>query len=83
MLNIECGACCTSWGLMNRPKLNKVYHSFYNFLLGRIQGEKLGGSFKEYIDYYYLQDYITPIIEELSETKEVSRSIIRFYVMIG
>jgi hypothetical protein len=31
------------FGLLNRPKLNKVYHSFYNFFLGRIQGLKLGG----------------------------------------
>jgi hypothetical protein len=30
-------------GIMNKLKLNKVYHSFYNFLLGRIQGVKLGG----------------------------------------
>ena len=30
-------------GLMNRPKLNKVYHSFYNLFLGRIQGVKIGG----------------------------------------
>jgi hypothetical protein len=31
------------FGLLNRPELNKVYHSFYNFFLGRIKGEKLGG----------------------------------------
>jgi hypothetical protein len=30
-------------GLMNRPKLNKVYHSFYNLLLGRIKGVKIRG----------------------------------------
>jgi hypothetical protein len=30
-------------GLLNRPELNKVYHSFYNLLLGRIQGVKIGG----------------------------------------
>jgi hypothetical protein len=30
-------------GLLNRPELNKVYHSFYNLFLGRIQGVKIGG----------------------------------------
>jgi hypothetical protein len=30
-------------GLLNRPELNKVYHSFYYFFLGRIQEVKLGG----------------------------------------
>jgi hypothetical protein len=30
------------FGLLNKLELNKVYHSFYNFLLGRIQGVKLG-----------------------------------------
>jgi hypothetical protein len=30
-------------GLLNRPELNKVYHSFYNLFLGRIQGLKIGG----------------------------------------
>jgi hypothetical protein len=30
-------------GILNRPKLNKVYHSFYNLFLGRIQGVKIGG----------------------------------------
>jgi hypothetical protein len=29
--------------LLNRPELNKVYHSFYNLLLGRIKGVKIGG----------------------------------------
>jgi hypothetical protein len=27
---------------MNKPELNKVYHSLYNFFLGKIQGVKLG-----------------------------------------
>jgi hypothetical protein len=40
MLHIERGAV---QGLMNRPELNKVYHSFYNLFLGRIQGVKIGG----------------------------------------
>jgi hypothetical protein len=31
-------------GLQNRPELNKVYHSFYNLFLGRIQGVKIGVS---------------------------------------
>jgi hypothetical protein len=31
------------FGLLNRLELNKVYHSFYKFFLGRIQGVKLGG----------------------------------------
>jgi hypothetical protein len=31
------------FGLLNRLELNKVYHSFYNFFLGRIQGVKIGG----------------------------------------
>jgi hypothetical protein len=31
------------FGLLNRPELNKVCHSFYNLFLGRIQGVKLGG----------------------------------------
>jgi hypothetical protein len=30
------------FNLMNKLELNKVYHSFYKFLLGRIQGVKLG-----------------------------------------
>jgi hypothetical protein len=30
-------------GLLNRPELNKVYHSFYNLFFGRIQGVKIGG----------------------------------------
>jgi hypothetical protein len=30
-------------GLLNRPELNKVYHSFYNLFLGRIQGVKIRG----------------------------------------
>jgi hypothetical protein len=30
------------FGLLNNPELNKVYHSLYNFFLGRIQGVKLG-----------------------------------------
>jgi hypothetical protein len=30
-------------GLLNLSKLNKVYHSFYNLFLGRIQGVKIGG----------------------------------------
>jgi hypothetical protein len=30
-------------GLLNRPELNKVYYSFYNLFLGRIQGMKIGG----------------------------------------
>jgi hypothetical protein len=30
-------------GLLNRPKLNKVYHSFYNLFSGRVQGVKIGG----------------------------------------
>jgi hypothetical protein len=30
-------------GLRNRPELNKVYHYFYNLLLGRIQGVKIRG----------------------------------------
>jgi hypothetical protein len=30
-------------GLLNRLKLNKVYHSFYKLFLGRIQGVKIGG----------------------------------------
>jgi hypothetical protein len=30
-------------GLLNRLKLNKVYHSLYNLFLGRIQGVKIGG----------------------------------------
>jgi hypothetical protein len=30
-------------GLLNKPELNKVYHSFYNLFLGRIQGVKIGG----------------------------------------
>jgi hypothetical protein len=30
-------------GLLNRPELNKVYHSFYNLFLGRIQGVKNRG----------------------------------------
>jgi hypothetical protein len=29
-------------GLLNRPELNKVYHSFYNLFLGSIQGVKIG-----------------------------------------
>ena len=29
--------------LVNKPELNKVCHSLYNFFLGRIQGVKLGG----------------------------------------
>jgi hypothetical protein len=28
-------------GLMNKPELNKVYHSLYNLFLGRIQGVKI------------------------------------------
>jgi hypothetical protein len=38
-----------AWGIMynfallNKPELNKVYHFLYDFFLGRIQGEKLGG----------------------------------------
>jgi hypothetical protein len=38
-----------AWGilyrfsLLNKPKLNKVYHFLYDLFLGRIQGEKLGG----------------------------------------
>jgi hypothetical protein len=42
MLNIERRAFYTS-SLLNKPELNKVYHSLYNFFLGRIQGVKLGG----------------------------------------
>ena len=30
-------------GLLNRPELNNVYHSFYNLFLGRIQGVKFLG----------------------------------------
>jgi hypothetical protein len=30
-------------GLLNIPELNKVYHSFYNLFLGRIQGVKIRG----------------------------------------
>jgi lysyl-tRNA synthetase class I len=30
------------FSLLNKPELNKVYHSLYNFFLGRIQGVKLG-----------------------------------------
>jgi hypothetical protein len=30
-------------GLLNKLELNKVYHSFYNLFLGRIQGVKIGG----------------------------------------
>jgi hypothetical protein len=30
-------------GFLNRPELNKVYHSFYNLFLERIQGVKIGG----------------------------------------
>ena len=30
-------------GLLNRPELNKVYHSFYNLFLGRIQEVKIRG----------------------------------------
>jgi hypothetical protein len=30
-------------GLLNRQKLNKVYHYFYNLFLVRIQGVKIGG----------------------------------------
>jgi hypothetical protein len=30
-------------GLQNRPKLNKVYHSFYNLFFGSIQGVKIEG----------------------------------------
>jgi hypothetical protein len=30
-------------GLLNRPELNKVYHSFDNLFLWRIQGVKIGG----------------------------------------
>jgi hypothetical protein len=29
--------------LLSRQELNKVYHSFYNLFLGRIQGVKIGG----------------------------------------
>jgi hypothetical protein len=29
--------------LLHKPELNKVYHYFYKFVLGRIQGVKLGG----------------------------------------
>jgi hypothetical protein len=29
--------------LLNKPELNKVYHSLYKLFLGRIQGVKLGG----------------------------------------
>ena len=38
-----------AWGIMykftllNKPELNQVYHSLYNFFLGRIQGVKIGG----------------------------------------
>jgi hypothetical protein len=42
MLNIEWGILY-KFGLLNKPELNKVYHSLYNFFLGRIQGVKLGG----------------------------------------
>jgi hypothetical protein len=31
------------FALLNKPELNKVYYSLYNFFLGRIQGVKLGG----------------------------------------
>jgi hypothetical protein len=31
------------WGLMNKPELNKVYHSFHNLFLERIQGVKIRG----------------------------------------
>jgi hypothetical protein len=30
-------------GLLNRLELNKVYHSFYNLFMGRIQGVKIRG----------------------------------------
>jgi hypothetical protein len=30
-------------GLLNKPKLNKVYNSFYNLFLGRIQGVRNEG----------------------------------------
>jgi hypothetical protein len=31
-------------GLLNTPELNKVYHTFNNLFLGRIQGVKIGVS---------------------------------------
>jgi hypothetical protein len=31
------------FGLLNIPELNKFYHSFYNFFLGRIQVVKIRG----------------------------------------
>jgi hypothetical protein len=30
------------FGLLNKQKMKKVYHSLYNFFLGRIQGVTLG-----------------------------------------
>jgi hypothetical protein len=69
-------------GLLNRPELNKVYHSFYNLFLGRIQGVKIGGVSENTLSNII---YRIRVLQELKNCKieEVSGSIIRFYVMIG
>jgi hypothetical protein len=38
------------FGLLNKPELNKVYHSLYNLFLGRIQGVKLGDVLENKLD---------------------------------
>jgi hypothetical protein len=42
------------FALLNKPELNKVYHSLYNFFLGRIQGVKLGEDLDNTLRKYYL-----------------------------
>ena len=69
-------------GLLNRPKLNKVYHYFYNVFSGRIEGVKIGEVSENTLSNIM---YRIRVLQELkiAEIEEVSGSIIRFYVMIG
>jgi hypothetical protein len=52
--------------LLNRPELNKVYHSFYNLFLGRIQGVKIGGVSKNTLSNIF---YKIRLLQELKNCR--------------
>jgi hypothetical protein len=55
------------FGLLNRPELNKVYHSFYNFFLERIQGVNLGGVLENTLSNII---YRIRVLQELKKSQE-------------
>ena len=54
-------------GFLNRPELNKVYHSFYNLFLGRIQGVKIGGVSENTLSNII---YRIIVLQELNKSQE-------------